>query len=78
MWHPKKSSISWAKLIIKVYEVDPLKCEQCGLTMKIIAYITKTTSIHRILVHIGRELESGKGKRVKRVKALMDDLNADD
>ncbi len=46
-----------ALLIMKVYEVAPLKCEQCGEAMKIIAYITNATSIHRILSHIG---ESGK------------------
>ncbi|MDQ2995394.1 MAG: hypothetical protein M3R00_10735 [Pseudomonadota bacterium] len=56
----KKSSISWAKLIRKVYEVDPLKCEQCGDAMKIIAYITNATSIHKILSHIGEETEHPK------------------
>ena len=30
-FQPKKSSANWAKLIRKVYEVDPLKCEQCGM-----------------------------------------------
>jgi len=40
---PKKSSIGWAKLIRKIYEVDPLKCEQCGEAMKIIAYITNAS-----------------------------------
>ncbi len=52
---PKKSSIGWPKLIRKVYEVDPLKCEQCGEAMKIIAYITNATSIQKILAHIGEE-----------------------
>ncbi|MDQ2994766.1 MAG: transposase, partial [Pseudomonadota bacterium] len=32
-FQPKKSSANWAKLIRKVYEVDPLKCEQCGEVM---------------------------------------------
>lgn len=57
---PKKSSIGWAKLIRKVYEVDPLKCEQCGETMKIIAYITNATSIHKILTYIDEESEQPK------------------
>lgn len=40
-----------------MYEVDPLKCEQCGETMKIIAYITNVASIHKILTYIGEESE---------------------
>ena len=28
---------NWARLIRKVYEVDPLKCTRCGATMRIIA-----------------------------------------
>ena len=53
----KKSSVRWAKLIKKVYEVDPLKCEQCGGTTKIIAFIMDASSIHRILSHNGEERE---------------------
>ncbi len=53
---PKKSSIGWAKLIRKVYEVDPLKCEQCGETMKIIAYILIQESATSLLV-IGAKKE---------------------
>jgi len=60
LWQPKKSSMSWAKLIMKVYEIDPLKCEQCGKTMKIIAYITNATSVHKILTHIGEGIEHPK------------------
>ena len=30
---------SWARLIQKIYEVDPLKCTHCGATMRIIALI---------------------------------------
>jgi len=56
----KKSSVRWAKLIKKVYEVDPLKCAQCGETMKIIAFIMDATSIHRILSHIGEQREPPK------------------
>ena len=60
LWQPKKSTNSWAKLIRMVYEVDPLKCEQCGETMKIIAYIRNATSIHKILTHIGEDTEPPK------------------
>jgi len=29
----------WAEMIRKVYEVDPLRCPQCGGTMKLIAFM---------------------------------------
>jgi hypothetical protein len=32
---------NWARLIQKVYEVDPLKCTRCGGAMRIIALIAK-------------------------------------
>jgi hypothetical protein len=57
LWQRKKSSVSWAKLIMKVYEADPLRCEQCGEPMKIIAYISNITIIHKILTHIGESSE---------------------
>ena len=31
--------LSWAKLIRRVYEVDPLLCPFCGAEMKILAFI---------------------------------------
>ena len=30
---------SWARLIKKIYEVDPLLCPECGGDMRIIAFI---------------------------------------
>ena len=50
---PKKGSQSWAKLIAQVYEVDPLRCEQCGETMKLIAFIKDTLSVKSLLRRIG-------------------------
>ena len=43
---------SWAKLIYRVYEVDPLRCPKCGGQMKIIAFILKREEIIRILKHL--------------------------
>ena len=37
----KASRQSWARLIQKVYEVDPLICEKCGHDLKVIAVITE-------------------------------------
>ncbi|KKL49367.1 hypothetical protein LCGC14_2316190, partial [marine sediment metagenome] len=35
----KASRRSWARLIQKVYEVDPLICEKCGHEIRVIAVI---------------------------------------
>ena len=43
---------NWARLIQKVYEVDPLKCTRCGATMHIIALIDDAGVIERILKHL--------------------------
>ena len=34
-----RSSQTWAMLIKRVYEVDPLACPRCGGQMKVIAFI---------------------------------------
>jgi hypothetical protein len=45
----KASRLSWARLIQKVYEVDPLICEKCGHEMKVIAVITNSHEVRKIL-----------------------------
>ncbi len=45
----KASRRSWARLIQKVYEVDPLICEKCGHEMKVIAVITNSHEVNKIL-----------------------------
>ena len=40
----------WAKLIARVFEVDPLHC-RCGGTMRIVAFILDPTVIRKILQH---------------------------
>jgi len=44
---------TWAVLIKKVFEVDPLKCDRCGSEMKIISIITDKQVIRKILEHTG-------------------------
>ncbi len=39
---------SWARLIRKVYEVDPLICSRCGGTMKVIAVIERPALVRQI------------------------------
>jgi ribosomal protein S27E len=48
---PKRCLMGWAALIRLVYEADPLKCPECGGTMKIISFIEQEDVIRRILTH---------------------------
>jgi hypothetical protein len=43
---------SWAELIRRVYEVDPLVCPECGGKMRVVAFITDPPVIRRILDHL--------------------------
>jgi hypothetical protein len=49
------SPSTWAMLIKRVYEVDPLVCPKCGSTMKIISFIERCQQdvVERILRHCG-------------------------
>jgi hypothetical protein len=40
----KKRKMSWAAIIKKVYEVDPLRCPECGGEIKIIRFIEKESA----------------------------------
>ena len=42
---------SWARLLKKVFEVDPLLCPRCRVEMKVVAWITDTEAIDTILSH---------------------------
>jgi len=44
---------AWAKLIRKIYEVDPLTCPKCGAQMRVIALIEDPAVIERILTWLG-------------------------
>jgi len=43
----------WAILIARIYETSPLSCPQGGTEMRIIAFVTDTGSVTRILQHLG-------------------------
>jgi len=45
---------SWAQLIKRIYEVDPLVCPSCGSEMKVIAFITEHDLVDAILRHLDR------------------------
>jgi 16S rRNA U1498 N3-methylase RsmE len=41
-----------ARLLAKVYEVDPMVCPKCGAEMKVIAVIEDPDELKRILRHL--------------------------
>jgi len=45
---------SWAQLIKRVYEVDPLLCPSCGAEMRIIAFISDHDVVDAILRHLAK------------------------
>jgi hypothetical protein len=49
----RKVSLDWARLIARIYEVNPLLCSRCGQTIKIIGFVTHAAEIQRILKGIG-------------------------
>jgi hypothetical protein len=51
---------SWAQLIKRIYEVDPLVCPSCGSEMKVIAFILDHAVVDKILRHLKRRAEKGR------------------
>jgi hypothetical protein len=52
----------WARLIRRIYEVDPLVCSKCGGEMRIVSVILEHKVINRILGHLARKgIEPGRG-----------------
>jgi hypothetical protein len=49
----KDSGRNWARLIQKIYEVDPLTCPKCSGAMKVISVIEDEEVIKKILKHLG-------------------------
>jgi hypothetical protein len=49
-----RARATWARLIRKVYEADPLECPKCKGPMRIIALIEDPGVIRRILEHLGQ------------------------
>lgn len=46
---------AWAQLIRRVYEVDPLICQECGGEMRILAFLLDPVAIRKILTHLARQ-----------------------
>jgi hypothetical protein len=49
----KERRKNWARLIQKIYEVDPLTCPKCQGAMRVISFIEGQDVIKRILKHLG-------------------------
>ncbi len=58
---------NWARLIQKIYEVDPLVCPRCAGPMRVIAFIEQANVIRKILEHLG--LWGSRHKPVPRANA---------
>ena len=43
---------NWARLIQKIYEVDPLSCPKCASEMRVIGFIHDEDVIRKILKHL--------------------------
>jgi hypothetical protein len=43
---------AWARLINKVYDINPLICGECGSEMRIVAFIMDPEQIDRIMKHL--------------------------
>jgi hypothetical protein len=51
----KKQKIVWARLIQKVFEVDPLECPYGGYVMKIASFIFDSESLERTIAWLNHK-----------------------
>jgi hypothetical protein len=49
----RSASKSWAALIKRVFEVDPLICPKCSATMRVVSFITDSNEVNRLLKNLG-------------------------
>ena len=52
---------SWAQLIRRIYEVDPLTCTECGGEMRIIAFLLEPAVVRKILDHLAKRPGRSRG-----------------
>jgi hypothetical protein len=51
---------TWAALIRRIFEVDPLVCPHCGEAMRVIAFITEPKVVDKILRHLQTRATAGR------------------
>jgi len=71
-----KPNRTWARLIQKIYEVDPLTCPKCQGRMRIISFTDDEEGIEKILKHLG--LWDLKARPPPNVKAPSVTISIDD
>ena len=49
----RQRRLGWAKMIQKVYEIDPLLCSFCGAEVKILSFIIESKTVKKILDCMG-------------------------
>jgi hypothetical protein len=65
---------SWARLIQKIYEVDPLNCPKCRGPMRVIAVIEDQEVTRKILNHLGLwKIESKPPPKIPKSKPVQTD-----
>lgn len=68
---------NWARLIQKIYEVDPLLCPECGGTMRVIAFIEEQSVIEKILKHLGLWLTNSRAPPRRPIPGGFEDEGID-
>ena len=58
--HHRPVRLSWAKLLMRVFEIDMEHCPNCGGELKIIAAILEQPIIEKILTHLGLQADCGR------------------
>lgn len=69
---PNEFRKNWARLIQKIYQVDPLLCLKCQGPMKIIGFIEDDEIIEKILRHLGLWETRPVGRSARRVASSHD------
>ena len=69
---------NWARLIQKIYEVDPLLCPKCGGAMRVIAFIEERAVIEKILKHLGLWLVNSRAPPRKLASRVCEDLGIEE
>jgi len=67
---------NWARLIQRIYEIDPLTCPRCQGQMRILAFIEDEEVIEKMLRHLG--LWEAKARPPPKVKAPSETIYLDD
>ena len=65
---------SWARLVQKIYEVDPLTCSKFGGEIRIIAFIEDYKIVKKILDHLGI-YEFGKKRAPPKMETCPDEFD---